>query len=291
MNKFQLLNDGLIVNKISKTYGSKQVVRDINLTIKRGEIVGLLGPNGAGKTTTFYIIVGLVKSDSGSILLDKGDISNLPIYSRGQMGISYLPQEASIFRGMNVEDNLLSIIEITEPEKNKQEIILQSLLNEFDINHVRKSKSIVLSGGERRRLEIARTLASNPKYLLLDEPLTGIDPVSIEEIKTIIKKLKEKNIGILITGHNVRETLKIVEDKLNSQNSWIFGNHPSFLDIAILPFVRQYRIADIAWFDEAMPLRKTHRWLMQFLDWQTFIRSMAKYKIWESQDKPVYFGQ
>ena len=211
MNKFQLLNDGLIVNKISKTYGSKQVIRDINLTIKRGEIVGLLGPNGAGKTTTFYIIVGLVKSDSGSILLDKGDISNLPIYSRGQMGISYLPQEASIFRGMNVEDNLLSIIEINEPEKNKQEIILQSLLNEFDINHVRKSKSIVLSGGERRRLEIARTLASNPKYLLLDEPLTGIDPVSIEEIKTIIKKLKEKNIGILITDHNVRETLKIVD--------------------------------------------------------------------------------
>ena len=127
------------------------------------------------------------------------------------MGISYLPQEASIFRGMNVEDNLLSIIEITEPEKNKQEIILQSLLNEFDINHVRKSKSIVLSGGERRRLEIARTLSSNPKYLLLDEPLTGIDPVSIEEIKTIIKKLKEKNIGILITDHNVRETLKIVD--------------------------------------------------------------------------------
>ena len=211
MNKFQLLNDGLIVNKISKTYGRKQVVRDINLTIKRGEIIGLLGPNGAGKTTTFYIIVGLVKSDNGSILLDKVDISNLPIYSRGQMGISYLPQEASIFRGMNVEDNLLSIIEITEPEKNKQEIILQNLLNEFDINHVRKSKSIVLSGGERRRLEIARTLASNPKYLLLDEPLTGIDPVSIEEIKTIIKKLKEKNIGILITDHNVRETLKIVD--------------------------------------------------------------------------------
>ena len=211
MNKFQLLNDGLIVNKISKSYGSKQVVRDISLAIKRGEIVGLLGPNGAGKTTTFYIIVGLIKSDSGAILLDKADISNLPIYSRGQLGISYLPQEASIFRGMNVEDNLLSIIEITEPEKNKQEIILQSLLNEFDINHVRKSKSIVLSGGERRRLEIARTLASNPKYLLLDEPLTGIDPVSIEEIKTIIKKLKEKNIGILITDHNVRETLKIVD--------------------------------------------------------------------------------
>jgi len=211
MNKFQLLDDGLVINKISKTYGNKTVVRDITLNIKSGEIVGLLGPNGAGKTTTFYIIVGLVKADSGSILLDKVDISSLPIYLRGQKGISYLPQEASIFRGMNVEDNLLSIIEMVETEKNKHEIILQNLLNEFDINHVRKSKSIVLSGGERRRLEIARTLASNPKYLLLDEPLTGIDPVSIEEIKEIIKKLKKKNIGILITDHNVRETLKIVD--------------------------------------------------------------------------------
>ena len=211
MNKFQLLNDGLIVNKISKTYGNKKVVRDISLSIKRGEIVGLLGPNGAGKTTSFYIIVGLVKQDRGSIFLDKLEISNIPIYKRGVMGISYLPQEASIFRGMNVEDNLLSIIEITEKDKSKQEIILNNLLNEFDINHVRKSKSIVLSGGERRRLEIARTLASNPKYLLLDEPLTGIDPVSIEEIKIIIKKLKKKNIGILITDHNVRETLKIVD--------------------------------------------------------------------------------
>ena len=211
MNKFQLLDDGLIINKISKTYGNKTVVRDITLNIKSGEIVGLLGPNGAGKTTTFYIIVGLVKADTGSILLDKVDISSLPIYLRGQKGISYLPQEASIFRGMNVEDNLLSIIEMVEPKKNKHDIILQNLLNEFDINHVRKSKSIVLSGGERRRLEIARTLASNPKYLLLDEPLTGIDPVSIEEIKEIIKKLKKKNIGILITDHNVRETLKIVD--------------------------------------------------------------------------------
>ncbi len=211
MNKFNVLDDGLLVSKISKTYGNKQVIRNLNLNIKRGEIVGLLGPNGAGKTTSFYIIVGLIKPDSGTIYLDKIEISNLPIYKRGIMGISYLPQEASIFRGMNVEDNLLSIIEIKEKDKNKQDIILQNLLNEFDINHVRKSKSIVLSGGERRRLEIARTLASNPKYLLLDEPLTGIDPVSIEEIKIIIKKLKQKNIGILITDHNVRETLKIVD--------------------------------------------------------------------------------
>ncbi len=211
MNKFQLLDDGLIINKISKSYGNKKVVRDISVFINRGEIVGLLGPNGAGKTTTFYMIVGLVKPDTGSILLDKIDISKMPIYSRGLQGISYLPQEPSIFRGMNVEDNLLSIIEIVEKDKNKHDIILQSLLNEFDINHVRKSKSIVLSGGERRRLEIARTLASRPKYLLLDEPLTGIDPVSIEEIKIIIKKLKQKNIGVLITDHNVRETLKIVD--------------------------------------------------------------------------------
>ena len=211
MNKFNVLNNGLFINKVSKSYGNKQVIRDITLNINSGEVVGLLGPNGAGKTTTFYSIVGLIKPDNGSIFLDKIDISNLPIYSRGKLGISYLPQEPSIFRGMNVEDNLLAVIEILEKDKSKQEIILNNLLNEFDINHVRKSKSIVLSGGERRRLEIARTLASKPKYLLLDEPLTGIDPVSIEEIKNIIIKLKNKNIGVLITDHNVRETLKIVD--------------------------------------------------------------------------------
>ncbi len=211
MNKFNILNDGLFINKVSKSYGNKQVIRDISINIKNGQVVGLLGPNGAGKTTTFYTIVGLIKPDNGSIYLDKIDISNLPIYARGKMGISYLPQEPSIFRGMNVEDNLLSVIEIYEKDKSKQEITLNNLLNEFDINHVRKSKSIVLSGGERRRLEIARTLASKPKYLLLDEPLTGIDPVSIEEIKIIIQKLKHKNIGVLITDHNVRETLKIVD--------------------------------------------------------------------------------
>jgi len=211
MSKFQLLDDGLIINKISKTYGNKKVVRDISLSILRGEIVGLLGPNGAGKTTTFYMIVGLIKPDSGSVILDKIDITNSPIYSRGTKGIGYLPQEPSIFRGMNVEDNILSIVEVVEKDKNKHQIILQGLLNEFNLNHVKKSKSVVLSGGERRRLEIARTLASKPKFLLLDEPLTGIDPVSIEEIKAIIKTLSKKNIGVLITDHNVRETLKIVD--------------------------------------------------------------------------------
>ena len=211
MSKFKILDNGLYVNKISKSFDKKYIVRDISLNIHKGQIVGLLGPNGAGKTTTFYMIVGLIGPDSGSIFLDKEDVSNLPIYIRGQKGISYLPQEPSIFRGMNVEDNLMAIIEIIENDKSKHQIILENLLNEFDINHVRKSKSIVLSGGERRRLEIARTLASKPNYLLLDEPLTGIDPVSIEEIKLIIKKLKSKNIGVLITDHNVRETLKIVD--------------------------------------------------------------------------------
>ena len=211
MTKFNMLNEGLIINKISKSIGKKPIVRDVSLNIQKGEIVGLLGPNGAGKTTTFHIIVGLMKPDTGSIYVDKTNVSNLPIYLRGQKGISYLPQEASIFRGMNVEDNLMSIIEIVETDKSKHQILLENLLNEFDITHVRKSKSVVLSGGERRRLEIARTLASKPRYLLLDEPLTGIDPVSVEEIKIMIKKLKNKNIGILITDHNVRETLKIVD--------------------------------------------------------------------------------
>ena len=228
MNKFNVLDDGLIVNKISKSFGNKPIVRDLSLNIKRGEIVGLLGPNGAGKTTTFYMMVGLVKPDTGSIILDKIDVSDLPIYIRGERGISYLPQEPSIFRGMNVEDNIMSIIEIIEKDKSKHIIILENLLNEFDIAHVRKSKSIVLSGGERRRLEIARTLASNPSYLLLDEPLTGIDPVSIEEIKLIIKKLKRKNIGILITDHNVRETLKIVDKVyIVNEGSVFFEGNPN----------------------------------------------------------------
>ena len=228
MNKFNVLDNGLIVNKISKSFDNKPIVRDLSLNIKRGEIVGLLGPNGAGKTTTFYMIVGLVKPDTGSIILDKIDVSDLPIYIRGEKGISYLPQEPSIFRGMNVEDNIMSIIEIIEKDKSKHIIILENLLNEFDIAHVRKSKSIVLSGGERRRLEIARTLASNPSYLLLDEPLTGIDPVSIDEIKIIIKKLKRKNIGILITDHNVRETLKIVDKVyIVNEGAVFFEGNPS----------------------------------------------------------------
>ena len=201
----------LTIQNLRKSYKKNIVVKNVSLKIASGQIVGLLGPNGAGKTTTFYMIVGLVKPDTGSILLDKTDLTRAPIYLRGAKGIGYLPQEPSIFRGMNVEDNLLSIIEVVEKNKNKHQIILQGLLNEFNISHVKKSKSLVLSGGERRRLEIARTLAAKPKFLLLDEPLTGIDPVSIEEIKTIIKSLTKKNIGVLITDHNVRETLKIID--------------------------------------------------------------------------------
>ena len=168
MNKIEPKENELLIYMISKTYGNKEVVRKISLNIKRSQIVGLLGPNGAGKTTIFYIVVGLVKQDTGEIFLDKMNVSDLPIYLRGKYGISYLPQEPSIFRGMNVEDNLMSIIEIIEKNKSKHKIIMENFLNEFNINHVRKSRSIVLSGGERRRLEIARTLASNPKYLLLD---------------------------------------------------------------------------------------------------------------------------
>jgi len=227
MNKFQILDDGLKITKISKSFGKKPIIRNVSLNLQKGEIVGLLGPNGAGKTTTFYIIVGLIKPDSGSIIIDKTDASKMPIYQRAQLGISYLPQEPSIFRGMNVEDNLISIIEVIEKDKNKHAIILENLLNEFEIGHLRKSKSIVLSGGERRRLEIARTLASKPNYLLLDEPLTGIDPVSIEELKIIIKKLKNKNIGILITDHNVRETLKIVDKVyIVNEGSIFFEGNP-----------------------------------------------------------------
>ena len=187
------------------------MVKNISLSIKRGEIVGLLGPNGAGKTTTFYMIVGLVKPDTGNILLDKIDLTKAPIYLRGAKGIGYLPQEPSIFRGMNVEDNLLSIIEVVEKDKNKHQIILQGLLNEFSISHVRKSKSLVLSGGERRRTEIARCLVTDPSFILLDEPFAGIDPIAVEDIQKIVTRLTKKNIGILITDHNVRETLAITD--------------------------------------------------------------------------------
>jgi lipopolysaccharide export system ATP-binding protein len=203
-------NRGLQICNLGKSYGNRPAVRDVSITINRGECVGLLGPNGAGKTTSFYMIMGLIKPDYGTICLDGIDITNLPVYRRARMGIGYLPQEASIFRGMSVEDNILSILEISEPISEKRILALESLLGEFAITHLRRSPAIALSGGERRRVEIARALASNPSFILLDEPLAGIDPVAVADIKELISLLKNRNIGVLITDHNVRDALDII---------------------------------------------------------------------------------
>ena len=196
---------------IVKAYRGRKVVNDVSIEVKQGEIVGLLGPNGAGKTTSFYIAVGLVKPDSGRVFLDKEDITKIPMYKRAQMGIGYLPQEPSIFRKMTVEDNILAILEMTRLSKKEQNEKLESLISEFRLSHVRKSQGDILSGGERRRTEIARCLATNPDFILLDEPFAGIDPIAVEDIQKIVTQLKDKNIGVLITDHNVQETLSIIE--------------------------------------------------------------------------------
>ena len=194
---------------LAKSYHKKTVIRDVSLEVKQGEIVGLLGPNGAGKTTSFYMIVGLIPNDSGSIFIDKIDISHLPMYQRARLGIGYLPQEASIFRGMTVEQNIMAILEISEANIVKRKEKLNELLEEFSITHLRKSHALSLSGGERRRVEIARSLATNPSFILLDEPFAGVDPIAVEDIQSIVADLIKKNIGILITDHNVQETLSI----------------------------------------------------------------------------------
>ncbi len=194
-----------------KKYGKRTVVNEVSVTVERGEIVGLLGPNGAGKTTTFYMIVGLVKPNRGEIFLDDENITGLPMYKRAKRGIGYLAQEASVFRHLTVEENLLAVLEMTNLSKKEQKDKVEQLLHEFSLNHVRKNKGIVLSGGERRRTEIARALAVDPHFVLLDEPFAGVDPIAVEEIQTIVGKLREKNIGILITDHNVTETLSITD--------------------------------------------------------------------------------
>ncbi len=194
-----------------KRYGQRTVVNNVSFEVNQGEIVGLLGPNGAGKTTSFYMVVGIVKPDEGAVFLDDIDITKLPMYKRAQMGIGYLPQEASIFRKMSVEDNILSVLEMTKLTKAEQLHKRDALLDEFRLNHVRKNMGDVLSGGERRRTEIARALAVDPKFILLDEPFAGIDPIAVEDIQSIVAKLKYKNIGILITDHNVQETLSITD--------------------------------------------------------------------------------
>lgn len=206
-------NKGLILKaeNLGKIYGNKRVVQNISLNVHAGEIVGLLGPNGAGKTTCFYMITGMIKPDFGSIFLGDEDITHLPMYRRSRLGIGYLPQESSVFRGLNVEDNIMAILEITEPDYYERVHRLDELLAKFSITHLKQSDSVRLSGGERRRLEIARSLAINPKFICLDEPLAGIDPIAVSDIKKLILELKNMGIGIIITDHNVRETLDIVD--------------------------------------------------------------------------------
>lgn len=201
----------LVISHISKSYKKRTVLRDVSLSVELGEAVGLLGPNGAGKTTSFYCVTGLISPDTGHIYLNGLDITKFPVYRRARLGIGYLPQEASIFRGLNVEDNIRAVLQIVEKNHDKIEHELDSLLKEFSIEHLRFSPSRALSGGERRRLEIARALASRPSYILLDEPLAGIDPIAVGEIKDLVAQLKNRGIGVLITDHNVRETLGIID--------------------------------------------------------------------------------
>lgn len=201
----------LRADHLIKSYKGREVVKNVSIEVNRGEIIGLLGPNGAGKTTSFYMIVGLVKPNSGNIFLDKEDITKAPMYKRAQKGIGYLAQEASVFRKLSVEDNIMSVLELTELSKKERERKRDELIEEFGLGHIRKNRGDLLSGGERRRTEIARALATDPKFILLDEPFAGVDPVAVEDIQRIVAQLKNKNIGILITDHNVQETLAITD--------------------------------------------------------------------------------
>jgi lipopolysaccharide export system ATP-binding protein len=207
----QAQRDYLAVHSVEKSFAGRKVVHGISLYVRRGEAVGLLGPNGAGKTTVFYIITGLIKADRGRIHLDGYDVTSLPMYQRARLGIGYLPQEASIFRGLNVEENIRAVLEVVEPSKRRQQIELDSLLEEFNIARLRRTPSIALSGGERRRVEIARALATRPNYMLLDEPFAGIDPIAVGEIQALVRHLTQRGIGVLITDHNVRETLGLTD--------------------------------------------------------------------------------
>lgn len=209
--KEQKISNKLEVKNLGKTYGNKPAVKDISFSLSSGEAIGLLGPNGAGKTTTFYMVMGLIKPDYGTIHLRGNNITLLPMYKRARMGLGYLPQETSIFRGLTVEQNIMSILEVIEPVAVNRQHRLEELLSEFSISHLRNVSAVSLSGGERRRAEIARALASNPNFMLLDEPLAGIDPIAVGEVRNLIAKLKDRDIGVLITDHNVRETLGIVD--------------------------------------------------------------------------------
>jgi lipopolysaccharide export system ATP-binding protein len=203
--------NGLQVRNLRKSYSKRLVLRDVSLDLARGEVVALLGPNGCGKTTTFYSIAGLVTPEAGKVLIDGSDVTALPMYRRARLGIGYLPQEMSIFRGLSVEDNIMAVLEIAEADFHKRRERLEELLSDFSITHIRRAPALALSGGERRRVEIARCLAANPLYLLLDEPFAGVDPIAVAEIRHLVHDLKSRGIGVLITDHNVRETLDIVD--------------------------------------------------------------------------------
>jgi lipopolysaccharide export system ATP-binding protein len=202
---------GLSVRSLRKSYRKRPVIRDVSMDLRRGEVVALLGPNGSGKTTCFYAIAGLVIPEGGQVLIDGRDVTSLPMYRRARLGIGYLPQEVSIFRGLSVEDNILAVLEITHSDHHKRRERLEELLSDFSITHLRRTPALALSGGERRRVEIARCLAADPKYLLLDEPFAGVDPIAVGEIRHLVQALKDRGIGVLITDHNVRETLEIVD--------------------------------------------------------------------------------
>jgi lipopolysaccharide export system ATP-binding protein len=213
MNSLRIIepSGGLVVKGLGKQFKKRPVVRNVSLSVRRGEVVGLLGPNGAGKTTTFYMIVGLIQPDSGEISLDGAEISGLPMYRRARLGIGYLPQEASVFRGLTVEQNIMAALDVAEADRDRRLAMLDALLAEFGISHLRRTPALALSGGERRRVEIARALATGPNYILLDEPLAGIDPIAVGEIRDLVAHLKHRGLGVLITDHNVRETLEIID--------------------------------------------------------------------------------
>ena len=204
-------NPGLVATNIGKQYKKRPVLRNISISLQRGEAVGLLGPNGAGKTTCFYIMTGLIAADYGRIYIDGQNITHLPMYRRARLGLGYLPQEPSVFRGLTVEQNIRAVLEVIEPDRQQRENLLEALMAEFSISHLRRTSTITLSGGERRRVEIARALASQPNFILLDEPLAGIDPIAVRDIRDLVGHLKDRSIGVLITDHNVRETLEIVD--------------------------------------------------------------------------------
>lgn len=242
-NQPQSRNGVLLARGLMKTYKRRTVVNGASLGVRRGESVGLLGPNGAGKTTCFYMITGLVKPDAGSIELDGHDVTQMPMYRRARLGIGYLPQEASIFRGLSVEDNIKAVLEVVEKSKKEREHQLDSLLDEFKITHLRKSPSIALSGGERRRLEIARALASQPAFMLLDEPFAGVDPIAVGDIQDLVRHLTRRGIGVLITDHNVRETLDLIDRAyIIASGQVLTHGHPQ--EIVNNPDVRRLYLGD-----------------------------------------------